>query len=65
MQITINGESIELAETRLADVIEALGYAEKKIAVAVNEIFVPKPQWGSCEIDAGDRIDVLSAIQGG
>ncbi len=65
MQITVNGESIELAETRLADVIEALGYADKKIAVALNETFVPKPQWGSREIDAGDRIDVLSAIQGG
>ena len=65
MQIILNGDSVDVDEKQLTSILVTLGYECKKIVVAVNESFVAKENWDNCRIDAGDRLDVLSAIEGG
>ena len=65
MQVSVNGELVSLTVFRLDEIVAELGYGEKKVAVAVNEMFVAKANWTSHVVSAGDRLDVVSAISGG
>ena len=70
MRISVNGELTELngfAENgpRLDRVLVDLGYRDRKVAVAVNETFVPRTAWTERIIESGDRLDVVAPIQGG
>ncbi len=65
LDIVCNGDPVTLDVERLADVLDRLGYADRRVAVAVNESFVAKEEWPSYRVRAGDRLDVLSAIEGG
>ena len=49
----------------LEQVLADLGYAGRKVAVAVNETFVPRAGWRERVIEEGDRLDVVAPIQGG
>ena len=63
--ITLNGRSIATAATTLADLIEEQGLAETKVATAVNGEFVAARVRRETLIGDGDRIEILSARQGG
>ncbi|MCY4566097.1 MAG: sulfur carrier protein ThiS [Gammaproteobacteria bacterium] len=65
MHIFCNGDRVNLDVERLAEALERLGYTERRVVVAVNEAFVAKEEWPSYRVRAGDRLDVLSAIEGG
>ena len=65
MDIFCNGDRVNLDVERLAEALERLGYTERRVVVAVNETFVAKEEWTSYRVRAGDRLDVLSAIEGG
>ena len=70
MRISVNGQLTELngfAEQmpRLDRVLVDLGYRDRKVAVAVNETFVPRTAWADQIIESGDRLDVVAPIQGG
>ena len=65
MQVFVNGEPVTVKPGRLSDVLISLGYECEKVAVAVNETFVPRRTWDSRELESDDRVDVLAAIQGG
>ena len=71
MQLSINGELTKLnglsdgAKPRLDEVLADLGYAGRKVAVAVNETFVPRAGWRERVVEEGDRLDVVAPIQGG
>ena len=65
MQVFVNGEPVTTKPIRLSVMLESLGYECEKIAVAINETFVPRQTWESRKLDPDDRVDVLAAIQGG
>ena len=65
MDVVRNGDRINLDVDRLAEALDALGFAERRVVVAVNETFVAKEEWPSYRLQTGDRLDVLSAIEGG
>ncbi len=65
MQVFVNGDPITVEAVPLDELLVSLGYECEKVAVAVNETFVPRRKWGSRELSADDRVDVLAAIQGG
>ena len=44
---------------------EAAGAASKGIAVAVNGEVVPRSAWSTTRLHPGDRVEVLTAAQGG
>ncbi|MGF7161408.1 sulfur carrier protein [Rhodoligotrophos appendicifer] len=65
MKITINGDAREVTSTDLAGLLLELGYGEVVVATAVNEAFVPMGQRADLELAAGDRVEVLTPMQGG
>lgn len=66
MRITLNGESTA-AEGTVADlVVQRFGAtAGKGIAVAVNGTVVVRGAWIDTALLDGDRIDIVTAVQGG
>lgn len=66
MRVTLNGESREVAEgLSLADVVAQLTDAPRGIAVAVNAAVIPRGGWAATTLADDDRIEVLTAVQGG
>jgi sulfur carrier protein len=41
------------------------GFDSAKVAIAVNEDFVPRSQYESYCLENGDQVDVLAPVQGG
>ena len=66
MTVVINGEAQELSSgTTVAVLVDALGRSPKGMAVAINEEVVPRSTWRDVELRPGDRVEVLTAAQGG
>lgn len=64
--VSLNGETVSLLESQSLDVaLEAWGYCSDKVAVARNGEFVPRSQYGVCELQPGDALDVVAPVQGG
>jgi sulfur carrier protein len=66
MNISVNGETRRVAPgTALETVVQTLTAAPSGVAAAVNETVVPRAQWPSTALAEGDRVEVLTAVQGG
>jgi len=66
--VHVNGEPTELAEgATVSDVLERLDVngPRRGLAVAVDAEVVPRSEWDARPLGAGDRVEVLNAIQGG
>ncbi|MEU1279049.1 sulfur carrier protein ThiS [Streptomyces sp. NPDC005805] len=64
--VSVNGEARELAAgTTLDAVVATLSAAPAGVAAAVNETVVPRGAWAATRLGAGDRVEVLTAVQGG
>lgn len=64
--ITVNGEPRRVAApSTVADVVAEFSESPKGIAVARNAEVVPRSEWATTEVGAGDHIEVLTAAQGG
>lgn len=64
MDITLNGEARRTSAATLADLLIEQGLTAK-VATAVNGTFVPASLRATTEVGQGDRIEALSAMQGG
>jgi sulfur carrier protein len=66
MNVSLNGERREVAPgTALDVVVRMLTAAPSGVAAALNETVVPRAQWPSTPLSEGDRVEVLTAVQGG
>jgi len=66
MRVTVNGEVRDLAEgATVADAVRQLAAAPHGIAVARNDQVVPRGDWAGTVLADGDRVEVLTAVQGG
>ena len=66
MEITVNGESLALAEAlTVATLLEARGLAGKRLAVERNGEIVPKSRHADTLLAGGDRIEIVVAVGGG
>ncbi|MFI5791932.1 sulfur carrier protein ThiS [Streptomyces sp. NPDC051677] len=66
MNISVNGERRELAPgTALDSVVRSLTAAPSGVAAALNETVVPRARWSATALSDGDRVEVLTAVQGG
>lgn len=66
--ISVNGEPRDLpAPATVGALLDALGIEPRRrgIAVAVDAEVVPRATWDAHELREGDRVEVLTAIQGG
>ncbi len=66
LEISLNGERLETDASTLQALLLARGYAlQGAMACAINNTFVPRPQWPERPLQQGDRIDVVTPITGG
>ncbi|MFF8230352.1 sulfur carrier protein ThiS [Streptomyces caelestis] len=66
MNISVNGESRDVRPgTALDLVVRSLTTSPSGVAAALNETVVPRAQWPSTPLSEGDRVEVLTAVQGG
>ncbi|MFE9685259.1 sulfur carrier protein ThiS [Streptomyces sp. NPDC006285] len=66
MTVLVNGERRELAaDTALDTLVATLCAAPSGVAAALNETVVPRAQWAGTLLREGDRVEVLTAVQGG
>ena len=66
ISISLNNEKISLADnTILQAALAAWGYGDGKIAVAINQEFVPRSQYDQRQLMDGDQIDIVKPVGGG
>ncbi|MER6001756.1 sulfur carrier protein ThiS [Nonomuraea sp. NPDC051941] len=66
MIVMINGASHEVADgTTVAQAVRTLTTATTGVAVAVNDEVVTRSSWETTALSDRDRVEVLTAVQGG
>jgi len=66
MRALVNGEEWELAEgATVHDVLMRMGMPSTGVAVARGGEVVPRATWAVTALREGDRVEVLTAVQGG
>lgn len=67
MNLRINGAERAFPATThtVADVVAALGYTGKRIAVEQNGEIVPKSQYATTPVQAADVFEIVVAVGGG
>lgn len=64
--IIINGEKHALrSDTNISALIETLALTPNTFAIAVNDTLVPKSHYMNTLLKPNDRIEIVSAMQGG
>ena len=66
MKVTVNGagRTVEAGST-VERLVAAVTEARRGVAVAVNGEVVPRSAWPGARLSDGDRVEVLTAAQGG
>ncbi|MBW7056070.1 sulfur carrier protein ThiS [Paracoccus bogoriensis] len=65
MRIEVNGTARDITATTLAEALVELGWAEARVATALNGEFVPSSARAGQALRDGDRLEVLAPMQGG
>jgi len=68
MEITVmvNGQPRDVpADSTAADLVAALGFVGRPLAVEVNEEVVPRPRLADCRLKSGDRLELVTLVGGG
>ena len=66
LKIIVNGEEISLPkDSNIQDLIAQLGYENKRIAIEINEVIIPKSNHQSHFLVSSDRVEVINAVGGG
>lgn len=66
MTILVNGHERDLPPgATVTDLVESMGLTPRGIAVAVDEVVVPRSAWPRTVVQGGARVDVVTAMQGG
>ena len=66
IDVSLNGERMAVEAATLQALLLARGYKlESAFACAINNAFVPRPQWPERMLAHDDRIDIVTPITGG
>jgi sulfur carrier protein len=66
VHVTVNGEPREIAAgTSVGDLVAAVTGLASGVAAAVNGEVVPRRTWPGVRLRDGDRVEVVTAVQGG
>ena len=66
MNISVNGESRQVDSGTVLDaVVRSLTAAPSGVTAALNATVGPRAQWPATALAEGDRVEVLTAVQGG
>ncbi|GES34377.1 sulfur carrier protein ThiS [Streptomyces angustmyceticus] len=66
VSVSVNGQAREVPGGLTLDrLVATLSQAPTGVAAAVNDVVVPRAQWAATPLGDGDRVEVLTAVQGG
>jgi sulfur carrier protein len=66
MTVIVNGEPREIPDgATVASVVAAVTKATAGVAVALNDEVVRRAEWTATPVRDADRLEVLTAVQGG
>jgi len=66
VQITLNGNAQAVTDDcSVAELVAQVSERTSGIAVAVNGEVVPRGSWSDTVLAAGDRVELVTAVQGG
>jgi thiamine biosynthesis protein ThiS len=66
MNITINGQSHSISDYKcLSELINELDLANGALAVAINQQVIPRSQYETIILQAGDQVEFVRAVGGG
>ncbi|WP_039914203.1 sulfur carrier protein ThiS [Cellvibrio mixtus] len=66
IQVSVNNEIKSIAPaTLLSDALQDWGYGDSKIAVAINQEFVPRSTYTERALSNNDQIDIVRPVGGG
>ena len=66
MKLLLNGETREFpAPLTVTALLAAIGLAERRVAVEVNQAIVPRGRHATQALAEGDRVEIIQAIGGG
>ena len=66
MELIVNGETQYLPEgMTVMQLLEKMALTDRRLAVEVNLEIVPRSQFLTHELQAGDRVEIVHAIGGG
>jgi sulfur carrier protein len=66
VNVLVNGNSEQIAAgTTVAEVVDRWARSPVGVAVAVNEAVVTRADWPGTTLGEGDRVEILTAVQGG
>jgi sulfur carrier protein len=66
MRITLNGRSLQTLAATLHALLQERGFdLQAAFACAVNQRFIPQPQWSSQCLQEDDEVDVVTPVTGG
>ncbi|MBR9812266.1 sulfur carrier protein ThiS [bacterium] len=66
MDIEVNGQPRSIdAHTSIADLLAAMGYGDKRVAVEVNRQIITRSAHATHVLQAGDVVEIVHAIGGG
>ena len=64
--LTVNGDARDVAAgTTVAGLVADLGLPDRGIAVAVDGFVVPCGSWATTTLTDEDRVEIVTAVQGG
>lgn len=63
--VWVNGTATEVAGKSVAELVREYSDKQTGIAVAVNESVLTKAEWADTTVKPGDRVEIVSAVQGG
>lgn len=66
MQLYLNGEIRQFDQAlTIAELLMLLGLSERKIAVEVGRVIIPKSRHGGHLLQEGDHVEIIQAMGGG
>jgi len=66
MEIVLNGKPHLLGRPMsLAELVQSLGFAGKRVAIERNAEIVPRTRHASTPLADGDRVEIVVAVGGG
>lgn len=66
MRVIVNGGPREVpGDATVASVVADMTSATTGVAVALNDEVVPRAEWTATAVREADRLEILTAVQGG
>jgi sulfur carrier protein len=66
MKVTVNGDERDVPDGTTAEqLVAGTTRLTSGVAAAVNGAVVPRSAWAATQLEDGDRVEVVTAVQGG